>query len=95
MINSLKDKLSSSKGLFLSIGGRVTLLNNVLYNMPSYQLSCYKVPLKVVKEISAIRRKFLWHGVVEKKGLDWVKWDIMCNSRIEGGLGSKDIGNFN
>lgn len=57
VINSLKVNLSSWKGRFLSIGGRVTLINIILTNMPSYQFSFCKVPLKVVNEIVAIKRK--------------------------------------
>lgn len=59
VINSMKYKLSSWEGTFLSIEGRITMLNNVLSNLPNYQLPFFKVPLKVVKEIREIQRKFL------------------------------------
>lgn len=48
VVKSLKAKLSSWKGILLSIGGRVTLINSVISNMPNYQLSLYKVPIKVI-----------------------------------------------
>ncbi|XP_058741662.1 uncharacterized protein LOC131614050 [Vicia villosa] len=76
VICSLKEKLALWKGKLLSIGGRVTLLNNVLSNIPCYQLSFYKLPLKAEKEIRAIQIKFLWQGVTDKCGVAWVKWDI-------------------
>lgn len=73
MISSLKAKLVVWNGRPLSIRGRVTLLNSVLSNIPSYQLSFYKVPSKVVNEIRTIQRKFLWQVVVDKGGVVWVK----------------------
>lgn len=60
MIDSLKAKLAGWKGKMLSIGGSVTLLNSVLSNLPSYQLSFFKAPSKVIRDIRAIQRQFLW-----------------------------------
>ncbi|XP_058774824.1 uncharacterized protein LOC131649096 [Vicia villosa] len=93
--NSLKAKILVWKGRLLSMGGKVTLLNSVLSNISSYQLSFYKVPSKVIKEIRALQRRFLWQGVVDKGGMSWVNWDIVCKSKKQGGLGVKDIGKFN
>lgn len=73
----------------------MTLINSILTNMPSYQFSFYKVPLKVVKEIVAIQRNFMWSGVVEKKGLAWVIWEVICKYKLDGGLDVKDVRSFN
>ncbi|XP_058775405.1 uncharacterized protein LOC131649670 [Vicia villosa] len=59
------------------------------------KLPAWKVSSKVVKDIRAMQRKFLWEGVVDKVGVTWVRWDIVCRSRKHGGLGVKDIGKFN
>lgn len=88
-------KLASWKGKLQSIGGKVTLLNSVISNLPIYQWSFFKMPSKVIKEIRAIQRKFLWKDVVEKGSVVWVKWDIVCKARKMGGLGVKYIGKFN
>lgn len=70
-------------------------MNSVLSNMPSYQLSFYKVSSKVIKEIRAIHRQFRWQGVEDKKGVALVSWDNICKSRNQGGLGVKKICRFN
>lgn len=49
ILQSLKKKLSNWKAGFLSIGGRVTLLNSVLSSIPIYTLSFY-----LIKEIIQI-----------------------------------------
>ncbi|XP_058760640.1 uncharacterized protein LOC131633987 [Vicia villosa] len=82
VISSLKAKLAGWKGKLLSIGGRVTLLNSVVSNIPSYQLSFYKVPSKVVKDIRAIQRKFLWQGIKDKRCVAWrAIWSGVMNVR--------------
>lgn len=54
IVQSLKQKLSTWKAWFLSIGGRVILLNFVLASIPIYIMSFYKVSVKVVKDIIRI-----------------------------------------
>ncbi|XP_058756918.1 uncharacterized mitochondrial protein AtMg00310-like [Vicia villosa] len=82
-------------GRMLSIGGRVTLINSVLSNVPVYYLSFFKIPALVVEEIIRIQRKFLWNHNEEKKGMNWVSWSSMCKHQNEGGLGIKDLAKFN
>lgn len=49
VLSNLKIKLSLWKSRLLSIGGRVTLLNSVLSNIPIYTLQFYKAPKKIIK----------------------------------------------
>ncbi|XP_058783484.1 uncharacterized protein LOC131658170 [Vicia villosa] len=63
VINAMKSKLLSWKGRFLSIGGRFTMLNSVLTNIPIYQLSFYKIPVKVMQKNIFIQRNFC--------GMEW------------------------
>ncbi|XP_058726699.1 uncharacterized protein LOC131598080 [Vicia villosa] len=69
VVNSMRQKLSSWKGKLVSIGGRVTMINSIISNLPSYQFSFFKIPKKVAKEIIAIQRNFLWSGVGKKNRL--------------------------
>ncbi|XP_058760611.1 uncharacterized protein LOC131633951 [Vicia villosa] len=62
VLRSLKKKLSLWKCRFLSIGGRVTLLNSVLSSIPIYTMSFFKAPVKIIKEIITIQSRFLWCG---------------------------------
>jgi len=61
--NSFHKKLSSWKNRFLSIGGKVVLLNMVLNSLPSLTLSFMKLPKKVISKITQIQRPILWVGV--------------------------------
>ncbi|CAK8543927.1 unnamed protein product [Lathyrus sativus] len=50
---------------------------------------------KVRREIIRIQRQFLWFGLKEGKGVNWISWKIVCKPKSKGGLGVKDISIFN
>jgi len=37
----------------------------------------------------------LWGGNREYKKIPWVKWEVICLPKAEGGLGIKEISKFN
>ena len=77
------------------MGGKITLINSVLNALPIYLLSFFKIPQKVINRLVKLQRNFLWGGDQDNKKIPWVKWDIVCLPKCEGGLGIKDIAKFN
>nr|GFA68048.1 RNA-directed DNA polymerase, eukaryota [Tanacetum cinerariifolium] len=61
-VQKLRSRLSKWKVKTLSIGGRLTLLKSVLGASPLYNISIYKVPKGVLKEMEAIRSNCFVHG---------------------------------
>lgn len=49
------------------------------------------MPVKVIKKVEGIQRRFLWGGVGGHKKICWVKWRTVCQSKRNGGLGVRDI----
>ncbi|XP_058724719.1 uncharacterized protein LOC131596153 [Vicia villosa] len=95
VINDIRRRLNNWRGKFLSVGGRVVLINSVLNAIPLYSLSFYRAPKKVIKEIVSIQRNFLWKGVEGDRGICWVSWRNVCRPKEEGGLGIRDVNNMN
>nr|GEY52461.1 RNA-directed DNA polymerase, eukaryota [Tanacetum cinerariifolium] len=83
-VQKLRSRLSKWKVKTLSIGGRLNLLKLVLGASPLYNMSIYKVPKGVLKEMEAIRCNF-FNGVdpAERK----ITWDKALASKKNGGLG--------
>jgi hypothetical protein len=48
--------------LYLSKGGKITLIKSTLLNMPTYMLSLFPIPADVAKHIKKIQQDFLWGG---------------------------------
>ncbi|XP_058741679.1 uncharacterized protein LOC131614069 [Vicia villosa] len=104
VINKIKIRLSSWKGKFISIGGRVTLINAVLNAIPTFLLSFYKAPdkgglgIRYVGEINkALLLKWKWRILTEDNTIwsrflevRYVEPKLKVQGYIEEGNKSKD-----
>ncbi|KAF5773617.1 putative RNA-directed DNA polymerase [Helianthus annuus] len=95
VFDSLEKRLTLWKASLLSIGGRVTLIRSVLESLPNYYFSLYRAPAKVVKDLEALIRKFLWGGSSEVKKVHWVAWDRVASPLDSGGLGLQRLSDVN
>jgi hypothetical protein len=91
MLDSIRKRLGSWGNKYISLGGRIVLINAVLNSLPIFFLSFLKLPVKVWREVVRIQRKFLWGGLSSKNKMCWVKWSDICKPKKEGGLGIKDL----
>ena len=57
-------------------------------------MSVFKLPVGLCKDIEAMIQKFLWEQGESKK-IHWVKWSTLCSSKSVGGMGFRDIQNYN
>lgn len=88
IVDKLQYCLENWKGKYLSLGGRVTLLNAVLSAIPTYYLSTLHLPAKVVQKIDGIKWRFLWsNGQQNHHGYHLCNWFRICRSRTQDGLG--------
>nr|XP_043636129.1 uncharacterized protein LOC122607256 [Erigeron canadensis] len=62
LFDIFEQRLSKWRANSLSIGGRVTLIKSVLESLPTYYLSLYRAPKKVLDGLEKIMRRFLWGG---------------------------------
>jgi hypothetical protein len=91
MLNVVRKRLGSWGNKYVSLGGRIVLINAVLNAIPIFYLSYLRMPKKVWKELVKIQRGFLWAGLSKTNKTCWVKWDVICRPKKEGGLGVRDL----
>ncbi|WMV40904.1 hypothetical protein MTR67_034289 [Solanum verrucosum] len=60
VVEKCERKLVNWKSPYLSSGGRVTLINSVLDAMPTYMMSLFPMPGKIIQRLDTIRRNFVW-----------------------------------
>ncbi|GKE69644.1 hypothetical protein Tco_1527716 [Tanacetum coccineum] len=87
VVLKLRSRLSKWKVKTLSIGGRLTLLKSVLGASPLYNMSIFKAPKGVLKEMESIRNNFFIGADPSDKKITWIAWDKVLASKIKGGLG--------
>jgi len=95
VIKKIESKLSSWKGRFSSMAGRICLLKSVFTAIPLFYLSVFKAPTTVHDSICSLQRKFLWAWGSENRTISWVTWKNVCMPQEEGGLGIKETRCFN
>jgi hypothetical protein len=81
------EKMGSWQGKFLSLGGRLVLINSSLTNVPLYMLSMYKAPKNILKSMDVFRKRLLWQGGHNSKKYHLADWNMVCSPRGQGGLG--------
>ncbi|KAL6511845.1 hypothetical protein OROGR_021442 [Orobanche gracilis] len=57
-------------------------------------MGCFKLPDYFIRELESIISRFWW-GDGRKNKIHWVKWDTLCESKRDGGMGFRDLGSFN
>jgi len=95
IIERLSTTLNVWKGRSLSLAGRVDLVKLVFTFLLLFYLSFFKAPQVVCDKIISIQRRFLWGWGREKRSIPWVSWENLCKPMEEGGLGIKNVRNFN
>ncbi|GAU47706.1 hypothetical protein TSUD_177110 [Trifolium subterraneum] len=96
VIKTIKNRLFSWRNRYVSLGGRVILINSVLASIPVFYLSFLKMPVKVRMSIVRMQKNFLWGGTSsDKNKIAWVSWKDVCRPKGEGGLGVRDLKWFN
>lgn len=95
MVRDVRKRLDKWKERFLSIGGRVVLINSVMNVISLYSLYLYRAPKKVIKELTCIQIRFLWRGVEGERCINWVSWKEVCKYKEEDELGVRVIESMN
>ena len=60
ILEKIEHKLAGWKKMYLSKGGRLTLLKSTLSSLSTYYLSLFTIPTHADNKIERLRRDFLW-----------------------------------
>jgi hypothetical protein len=81
--------------MLLSVGGKEVLIKSVAQAVPTFSMSCFKLPRGLCDHINAMIRKFWWRSQEGKRRPCWVSWETMTQPKYMGWLGFRDIELFN
>jgi hypothetical protein len=91
----MERRLAGWKRLYLSKGGRLTLIKSMLSNLPTYFLSLFPILVSVANRIEKLQRDFLWGGLDNESKFHLVNWKKVCTPLHLGGLGIRSLLTFN
>ena len=83
------------KEKLLSQAGWEVLIKAVIQALPAFAMSCFKLPSSFCHDIEVMVRKFWWGQRGGRRKVHWVKWHTLCQSKLEGGMGFRELNKFN
>jgi hypothetical protein len=88
-------RINSWRGRALSRAGKEVMIKSVLQAIPSYIMSVYLLPDSTIKDIERMMNSYWWGGGANNKGIRWLAWDRLSYPKNQGGMGFRDLHNFN
>ena len=88
-------KLQGWEGKLLSQAGREVLIKAIVQAISTYTMGCFKIPLGLCYDIEAMVKKNFWGQRGDKRKIHWIKWSELTKSKLEGGMGFRDLALFN
>ena len=95
ILERMEQRLTCWKRLYLSKGGKITLIKSTLSSLPTYFLSLFPIPVDIAIRIERLQRNFLWGGIDESPKFRLVKWAQVCSPLKSGSLGIRNLRAFN
>ncbi|XP_026451067.1 uncharacterized protein LOC113351266 [Papaver somniferum] len=94
IVKSFESRLKNFVSITLNQDGRSTLIKYVLNSSPTYQMRCFKIPTTLIDKLDSLQLNFCWRHKTGK-GIKFISWDSTNKSKEQGGLGFRDLENFN
>uniref|UniRef100_A0A2N9HKV4 CCHC-type domain-containing protein n=1 Tax=Fagus sylvatica TaxID=28930 RepID=A0A2N9HKV4_FAGSY len=88
-------KLQGWKERLLSQAGREILIKAVVQAIPTYSMSCFRLPDRLCHELEGLMRRFWWGHGDNKRKICWIKWKSLCQPKSWGGMGFRGLKQFN
>ncbi|XP_077237235.1 uncharacterized protein LOC143878904 [Tasmannia lanceolata] len=95
LITKIRKRIASWNNKYLSHAGRLELIQSVLNSLHLYWTAAFNLPQSSINEIECICRTFLWSGSNSKKCYHPVAWEVICQTKEEGGIGIRRLLDLN
>ncbi|XP_021811156.1 uncharacterized protein LOC110754404 [Prunus avium] len=91
----VKKKIEGWKASCLSLAGKEVLIKAVAMAVPAYPMHCFKFPAGLCQEINGDLVRFWWANQENDHKIHWRSWEKLGMRKENGGLGFRDLLDFN
>lgn len=95
LVDKIRQRSQSWTTRFLSGAGKHVMLQSVLTSLPTHSMSSFKIPISLCNRIQSILTRFWWDSAPDKRKISWVAWSTMARPKFLGGLGFKNLEDYN
>lgn len=95
VIDRVWKNITGWKEHFLSRACKEVLIKVMAQVIPTYIMSCYKLPEALCREIETLLAKFWWGSKNGERKIHWLSWENMARAKGARGLGFRGVGDFN
>ncbi|XP_010513536.1 PREDICTED: uncharacterized protein LOC104789557 [Camelina sativa] len=93
--DKLQARASGWPARLLSKGGKKVMIKSVATAVPTFVMSCFRLPKTVTRKLTSAISNFWWSSSGQSRGLHWVAWDKLCFGKDTGGLGFRNLDDYN
>ena len=79
----------------MSRAGKEILIKAVAQSIPTYTMGVFQLPVKLCDELNAMCARFWWGQIGNERKIHWKSWKVLTKPKNEGGMGFRDLRNFN
>ena len=79
----------------LSRTGKEVLIKAIAQFIPTYTMWVFLLPMRLCNDLNAMCARFWWGQIGNERKIHWKSWNALTQSKKEGGMGFRDLRNFN
>ncbi|XP_010481232.1 PREDICTED: uncharacterized protein LOC104760080 [Camelina sativa] len=91
----LQSRTTGWPAKLLSKGEKEVMIKSVATVVPTFVISCYRLPKTITSKLTSVVANFWWSSNGHFGGMHWIAWEKLCCSKQMGGLGFKNVDDFN
>lgn len=91
----IRGAIGSWSGREASSAGREVLLKSVAQAIPTYTMSCFLLSKTTCKKMRTAISNYWWGGSADNRHIHWLRWDRLRQHKSMGGMGFRDLHQFN